>query len=160
MSWNDGYERRKFEARQKKQAEEYRKLGMSEEQIKAMYEFDLEQYKSDRRFYMHTQPFEPIEFDEAEDDDEKLSIFEKFADVLTTSIADSSEKSRYWWVEEIDNPLLAVKLKKLSEEDLELLTKYVFDGYTQKELSDIYGINQKNISKKIKRITNFLNSGV
>ena len=37
MSWNDGYERRKFEARQKKQAEEYRALGMTEEQIQAMY---------------------------------------------------------------------------------------------------------------------------
>lgn len=160
MSWNNGYERAKFEAKQKKQAKEYRKLGMSEEQIKAMYEFDLEQFKSDRRFYMHTQAFDPIDFDEKEDDDEKLSIFEKFADVLTTSIDDSSEKSRYWWVEEIDNPLLSIKLKKLSKEDLELLTKYVFDGYTQKDLSDIYGINQKNISKKIKRITNFLNSGV
>lgn len=45
MCWNDGYERRKFEARQKKQAEEYRALGMTEEQIKEMYEFDLEQYK-------------------------------------------------------------------------------------------------------------------
>ena len=29
MSWNDGYERRKFEARQKKQAEEYRALANS-----------------------------------------------------------------------------------------------------------------------------------
>ena len=37
MCWNDGYERRKFEARQKKQAEEYRALGMTEEQIKEMY---------------------------------------------------------------------------------------------------------------------------
>ena len=45
MCWNDGYERRKFEARQKKQAEEYRALGMTEAQIKEMYEFDLEQYR-------------------------------------------------------------------------------------------------------------------
>ena len=69
MCWNDGYERRKFEARQKKQAEEYRALGMTEEQIKAMYEFDLEQYKSDRRYYSHTQSFVPDDFDEDEDDD-------------------------------------------------------------------------------------------
>lgn len=27
MSWNNGYETKKFEARQKKQAEEYRALG-------------------------------------------------------------------------------------------------------------------------------------
>ena len=52
MSWNNGYETKKFEARQKKQAEEYRALGMTEEQIQAMYEFDLEQFKSERR---HTQ---------------------------------------------------------------------------------------------------------
>ena len=45
MSWNNGYERKKFEARQKKQAEEYKAQGMTEEQIKAMYEFDLEQYR-------------------------------------------------------------------------------------------------------------------
>ena len=41
MSWNNGYERKKFEARQKKQAEEYKAQGMTEEQIKALYEFDL-----------------------------------------------------------------------------------------------------------------------
>ena len=62
MSWNDGYERRKFEAGQKKQAEEYRALGMTEEQIQAMYEFDLEQYKSDRCHYSHTQSFIPDDF--------------------------------------------------------------------------------------------------
>ena len=42
MKWNNGYERKRFEANQKKLAEEYRKAGMTEEQIKAMYEFDLE----------------------------------------------------------------------------------------------------------------------
>ena len=42
---------------------------MTEEQIKAMYEFDLEQYKSDRRYYSHSQSFIPDDFDEDEDDD-------------------------------------------------------------------------------------------
>ena len=78
MSWNDGYERRKFESRQKKQAEQYRKLGMTEEQITALYEFDMAQYRSDRRYHEHTQAFLPDDFDENEDDEEKLSIFEKF----------------------------------------------------------------------------------
>ena len=50
MSWNDGYERKKFMAKMKKQAEEYRAAGMTEEQIKAMYEFDLGVYKSDRTY--------------------------------------------------------------------------------------------------------------
>lgn len=37
MSWNNGYERKKFEQEQKAQAKEYRKCGMNEEQIQAMY---------------------------------------------------------------------------------------------------------------------------
>ena len=45
MSWNNGYERKKFELAQRRQAAKYRKLGMTEEQIEAMYKFDLEQYR-------------------------------------------------------------------------------------------------------------------
>ncbi len=55
MSWNNAYEKRKFEEKQKKQAEKYRALGMTEEQIKEMYEFDYAQFKSERRFHMHFQ---------------------------------------------------------------------------------------------------------
>ena len=64
MGWNNAYETKKFEAKQKKQAEEYRALGMTEEQIKEMYEFDLEQLKSERRYRMHTQPLQVEEFEE------------------------------------------------------------------------------------------------
>ena len=156
MSWNDGYERRKFEARQKKQAEEYRALGMTEEQIQTMYEFDLEQYKSDRRHYSHTQSFIPDDFDESEDDDEKLSIFDKFKDVLTTSIEDSSEKSRYWWIEEIEDAELSKRIKLLNIEDIELITLYAFDGYTQDEIAIRFSYTKQNIQKKFRRIKIFL----
>ncbi len=156
MCWNDGYERRKFEARQKKQAEEYRALGMTEEQIKVMYEFDLEQYKSDRRYYSHTQSFVPDDFDENEDDDEKLSIFDKFKDVLTTSIEESGNKSRYWWFEEIDNPDLVRNIKSLSTEQLELLTLVVIDGYGQAEIAELMKVSQSAISQRIATIRKIL----
>ena len=68
MKWNNGYERKRFEANQKKLAEEYRKAGMTEEQIKAMYEFDLEQFKKDRIYQMHTQALQVEEFDELDAD--------------------------------------------------------------------------------------------
>ena len=48
MSWNNGYERRKFEQAQKAQAKEYRKCGMNEEQIQAMYLQDLQEYRNNR----------------------------------------------------------------------------------------------------------------
>ena len=42
MTWNNGLERMKFEAAQVKLAAEYRAAGISEEQIRQMYEFNLE----------------------------------------------------------------------------------------------------------------------
>ena len=57
MAWNNGLERMKFEAEQKKLAAEYRAAGMSEAQIQQMYEFDLEVFNSNRRFAEHTQQF-------------------------------------------------------------------------------------------------------
>ena len=156
MSWNDGYERRKFETRQKKQAEEYRALGMTDEQIQSIYEFDLEQYKSDRRYYSHTQSFIPADFDENEDDYEKLSIFDKFKDVLTASSDASESKSRYWWVEEIDDAELSKRVKLLRRDDIELITLYVYDGYTQDEIAQIYCCAKQNIQKKLCRIKKIL----
>ena len=156
MSWNDGYERRKFEAGQKKQAEEYRALGMTEEQIQAMYEFDLEQYKSNRRHYSHTQSLLPDDFDVVEDDDEKLSIFEKFKDVLTTSIEDTRSKSRYWWVEEINSEALARKVKALKPEELEMITLLAFDGYSQREAAQRIGIPYRTFKYKFRNLKNFL----
>lgn len=152
MSWNNAYERKKFEAKQKKQAEEYRALGMTEEQIQTMYEFDLEQFKSNRRYYSHTQSFIPDDFDESEDDDEKLSIFEKFKDVLTTTIENSSDKSRYWWIEEIDDPNLVRKIKSLPQDDIELITLLAFDGYSKTEIAKMLGCKPYHITRRLARI--------
>ena len=148
MNWNNGYERRKFEARQKKQAEEYRALGMSEEQIQSIYEFDLEQFNSERRYREHTQAFLPDDFDENEDDEEKLSIFEKFKDVLTTSIEDGDNQSRHWWIEEIDDSYISEALRMLSQTDLEILTHMVMDELKHEDIAQIMGISVRTVERK------------
>lgn len=156
MCWNDGYERRKFEARQKKQAEEYRALGMTEEQIKEMYEFDLEQYKSDRRYHMHTQPFTSSDFDDGEDDDSESTLLNKFFDELTLTIDRSSEQSRYWWIEEIEDEELAYRVQCLSSDEIEMLTLLAFDGYTQAEAAKKMGIPYRTFKFKLRNLKIFL----
>ena len=132
MSWNNAYEKRKFEEKQKKQAEKYRALGMTEEQIKEMYEFDYAQFKSERRHRMHTQQFTSSDFDEGEADDSESTLFDKFFNELTCTIEALSDKPRYWWVEEIDDSETARKIKLLSESDLEILTLIVIDKLKNK----------------------------
>ena len=156
MSWNNAYERKKFEARQKKQSEEYRALGMTEEQIKEMYEFDLEQYKSDRRYHMHTQPFTSSDFDDGEDDESESTLLNKFFDELTVIIDSSSEHSRYWWIEEIEDEELAYRVKCLSSDEIEMLTLLAFDGYTQVEAAKKMGIPYRTFKFKLRIIKDFL----
>lgn len=155
MSWNNGYERKRFEAKQKKLAEEYRKAGMTEEQIKAMYEFDLEQFKKDRIYQMHTQALQVEEFDELDADESDNALIKHFENELTTSIEDG-EHSRYWWIEELDNAELAKKIKSLTKEQIELLTFVVVDGYDQTEIAKILNVNQSTISRRFEAIKKFL----
>lgn len=61
MSWNDGYERNKFEQEQKAQEKVYRKCGMSDEQIREMYLLDLLEYRNNRNYAMHIQSIEELE---------------------------------------------------------------------------------------------------
>jgi DNA-directed RNA polymerase specialized sigma subunit len=148
MSWNDGYERKMFAKRQEKQAAEYRALGMTEEQIQTMYEFDLEQFKSERRHRMHTQQFTSSDFEEGEEDDSESTLLDKFFDELICTIETSGDKSKYWWVEEIDDYETVKKIKALSERDLEILTLMVIDELKNKEVAQVTGIPLRTIERK------------
>ena len=154
MSWNNGYETKKFEARQKKQVEEYRALGMTEDQIQAMYEFDLEQFKSERRHRMHTQPLQVEEFEENDADESDNTLLNEFFDELTCTIETSGDKSRYWWVEEIDDSETVKKIKSLSERDLEILTLMVIDELTHEEIAKIMGVCVRTIERVNARFKN------
>ena len=60
------------------------------------------------------------------------------------------------FIENLEVYDLLSALEKLSDEDLELLTLYIYEGYSTVELSKAYGIAHQNISKRIIKITNFL----
>ena len=133
MSWNDSIQRNKFNKEQKTQEESYRKKGMSDMQINAMKDFDQAEYKSDRRFYSHTLPL----------DDNAQS---------TMNVCAEQTHSRYWWIEEIDDPILVSRIKTLSTAEIEILTMFVYEGYTQSDIGKKLGISQQAVAKRIKRI--------
>ena len=153
MAWNNGLERMKFEAEQARLAAEYRAAGMTEEQIQQMYEFDLEVFNSNRRFAEHTQQFPESPF---EDGDEGQSpLYEKFPEALTVTMELPTGNSRYAWLDEIEHAQLAKALKELSTEDIELITLYVFEDYTQEKIGARFGISQRAAGKRIAKIRKF-----
>ena len=154
MGKNYAVERAKFERQQRQQAEQYRKLGMDEGQIQAMYEFDLDTFRSDWRYEKHTQGFAASSFGDGTQDESKSALFEKFLTQL--SVQPDAWHSREWWVEEIENPQLALALKGLSKSDLEFITRIVIEKATQMELSEELGISQQAVSKKWRKMKKIL----
>ena len=153
MSFNNGNERRKLNAKWEQLRVQYREAGMSEEAIQAMYEFDLGVLNSERAYDANT-----VAVCDGEDDvDTRKAVdFKQYEAAITVTDTYHETKSCFGWIGEIENERLLSALEKLSEDDLKLLTLYVYEGYSTVELSKVYGITHQNISKRIIRITNFL----
>ena len=156
MEWNNGKERKKFEKQQARLREEYRKAGMTEEQIKAMYEYDLSVFRKNRIEAIHTQRLDLDAFDDDSATDEGQNpLLLKFADKLTVELS-ITHTSRYAWVEDVENEKLAKGLKLLKRADLELLTLWLVDRYSQREIGELMGVTEVAISKRIAKLKKFL----
>ena len=59
-------------------------------------------------------------------------------------------------IEDITDERLAARLKELSQEDLELLTQFIIQGFTQSDLEQMGYGKQYKISRRISRLKNFL----
>ena len=154
MSFNKGYELKKFEAHWEKLRIEYAAAGMTEEAIQKMYDYDRQQFNSERTFIERTQEFTAPAYESSEEEASPLML--RYQDAITVTDTYHETKSRFGWIGEIENERLLSALENLSEDDLKLLTFYAYEGYTVTEISKVLGVSQPTISIKIKRITNFL----
>ena len=155
MEYNVAKERMKFFAEQDRLAKEYRKAGMTEEQIKEMFDYDYEAFKKERVFREHNNFIDLEAFEKEHVPEEKASILGHYFDRFSNEFIYQTQ-DRYGWLDEIGDPDLYKELKKLSENDLELLTLYVIDGYSLSEIALIQGISKQAVGKKTLRMKKIL----
>lgn len=141
MSYNHGLEEKKFKEQWQKTAEEYRKAGMTEKQIAEIYEFNREVFNSNRRYREKT-----------------VGLFDNSNSRTLTVYDDYSTNNRYGWIDEIEDMEVYSQIMSLPEIWREAFTMYIFDGYTQNEISSILLRNQSNISRVIDKIAEILRS--
>ena len=154
MSFNKGYELKKFEAHWEKLRIEYAVAGMTEEAIQKMYDYDRQQFNSERTFVERTQEFTTPAYEGSEEEASPLML--RYQEVITTTDTYRETKSRFAWIGEIEDERLLSALENLSDSDLELITLYAYEGYDTVEISKEFGKTKQNISKKIQRIANFI----
>ena len=154
LSFNRGYELKKFEAHWEKLRIEYAAAGMTKEAIQKMYDYDRQQFNSERTFIERTQEFTAPAYESSEEEASPLML--RYQDAITVTDTYHETKSRFAWIGEIENEQLLTALETLKTEDLEIITMYAYEGYDITEISKVYGVSRPTISIKIKRITKFL----
>lgn len=159
MNYNHALEEKRFNKRWEVLAKEYKAAGMSEEAIQQMWEFDRKEFNSNRVFCVHNQYMELAIKEDGDLLEEGKSIIGiKVIKDYTTESSSLNSNSRYGWIDEIENEMLFKAVKGLKQEEIELLTLYVYDGYTVVEIARMQGVSHQSISKKITRLKKILKS--
>ena len=153
MSFNNGNERRKLNAKWEHLRVQYHEAGMSEEAIQAMYEFDLGVLNSERAYITNTMTVSGAADDCAA---KETSDFKQYEKAITVTDTYHETKTRFAWVGEIKDERLHKGLESLSDNDLKIVTLFAYEGLTITEISKVFGVSRPTISIKIKRITKFL----
>lgn len=131
MSFNNGNERRKLNAKWEHLRVQYREAGMSEDAIQAMYEFDLGVLNSECAYITNTMTVSGAADDCAA---KETSDFKQYEKAVTVTDNYHETKSRFTWIGEIENERLLSALENLSDADLELITLYAYEGHDTVEI--------------------------
>ena len=154
MGFNYGLEKKNFDSQWAMTRKQYEDAGMSSEAIQAMYDYDWSVFNANRSYQNHTQEMAAPSFKQSEESYSPL--MNKYQEAISVTDTYHETKSRFAWIGEIEDENLLSALERLSDDDLEILTLYIYEGYSTVELSKVYGIAHQNISKRIIKITNFL----
>ena len=110
---------------------------MDEDAIQAMYEFDLAEFNSSRKFYRYTEDI----------DIEQRAVTSE--DTLDKALSND-------WIELIDSPELVRKIRKLPEDYIRIIDILYRENVTQEEIAARLSCSQQNIAKKIEKIKKLL----
>ncbi|MBE6869148.1 MAG: hypothetical protein E7494_10350 [Ruminococcus albus] len=115
-------------------------VSVSQEVYKEYKRAKWREEKNDSSFFEHE-----IQFSQLNGGND--GSFENFREFV---VVGDPTADRAIMIANIEEMLKAIK--QLDDEEKELINKLFFDNMTERECADYYGINQKNINKKKKRI--------
>lgn len=152
MKFNYQTERIKFDSKWDKLQKEYRAAGMSDDAIEEMWQYDWDEFKKERVFSVHNQYLSNIDLQNngVNEDEGKNPLLNKFLDTL--AITDKYFADANQWIEKIENPSIVKQLKTLNDLQILILTNYVFEEKTQKEIAEELNVSQQAVAKQIEAI--------
>ena len=155
MKFNYGAEKKKFDTAWAQLAITYAEAGMSPEAIHEMYDYDWNRFKAARVEALHTQEMTlPVEMED-ESESPETPLAEHFPNQLCCAYDTLGSHSRYWWLEELTSPCLTVGIPLLTAEDKELLTMFVVDEMTTREIAKQLNTNPMNVHRRLRELFSY-----
>lgn len=152
MKFNYGAEKKKFDAAWAKLAITYAEAGMSSEAIQEMHDYDWDRFKAARIEALHTQETTlPLDMED-ESESPETPLMEHFSDQLCCEYDTFGSHSRYWWMEELENPCLVIGTSSLSAEEKELLTLVIIEQCNTRDIAGRLQLPQRTVAGKLARI--------
>lgn len=112
--------------------------------IEDLHDFDRDWFKSQRRYINHLVDLPKDTAVEA--------ILQASTGTIPGDIPMPCAGSCYQWLDEIEDERLLQQLMLLSADDIDLLTRLAFEGYTQCEIAQQKKQNQKSMSRQFQQI--------
>ena len=96
MAFNKGYELKKFEAHWEKLRIEYAAAGMAGDAIQKMYDYDRQQFNSERTCIERTQEFTAPAYESSEEEASPLML--RYQEAITTTDTYHETKRSFAWI--------------------------------------------------------------
>lgn len=144
MGFNYAKEKQKFERHWKIIRQQYIAAGMNQEAIEELHDFDWDWFKSRRRYINHLA--------DLPEDATVEAILQASTGTSPGDIPMSCVGAYCQWLDEIEDEHLLQQLMLLSADDIDLLTRLAFEGYTQCEIAQQKKQNPKSISRQLQQI--------
>ena len=145
MSWNNSKETRRFKAEQERNKKYYEENGMTDEQIQTMFDYDKAVFLKERNF---NETLTALRVEHLEDTDEdELTPFEE----IVEPYHDEYDPFEFGF----QNDALYAMIKQCDSIDL-VIVSMLMCGCTRNEIMHEIGISKMAISKRIKKMREFL----
>lgn len=148
MGFNYAKEKTEFKCQWASIRKQYEELGMNQDAIEELHDFDWDWFKSRRRYINHLTDLPEEVAVEA--------IRQASTETSPGDIPVSCGLKPSQWLDEIEDEHLLRQLMLLSKDDLDLLTCLAFEGYTQREIAQQKKQNQQSISRQFQQIKKIL----
>ncbi len=139
MKYNYALAKKKFDEEWKRMEAAFLEAGMTPDAIQKIHEYDWGVFRGERVHLTHR-------------DDTPIEEIEETIEQFPASYDMFGGHSRYWWLDEISSPCLTVGIPFLTDDDKELLTLYIVEQYSIREIAKQIGKQKSSVAERLQRI--------